>query len=53
MEEAEGSIQEHPKNSGHPTDDPQLENFNDDGWASFTEVHEKEQVERVSHHYGK
>ena len=40
---AEGNIQEHQDCS----DDPQSGNFNVDGWASFNEVCEKEQVKRV------
>lgn len=42
---AEGNIQEHQDWRG--SDDPQSGNFNVDGWASFNEVCEKEQVKRV------
>jgi len=41
---AEGNIQEHQDWRG--SDDPQSGNFNVDGWASFNEVCEKEQVKR-------
>ena len=44
----ECNIQEHPNSPGHSsTSDSHSENFNDDTWASFPEISDKEQLQRV------